>query len=161
MPAFADAEHMETSSTLKSTDSSTSGAKITSATNSIADATTGSAPLDNASSENLNHRFLVSYMGPTAGDVAFLGFMRDPSVAWIFTGCLIIIFGTLAAFLLIYRESWAWYDETNKMLYLGVAVRGTSPLVHRKFDRFIERVRLLSDNLETPPIDDPDVAVAK
>lgn len=95
--------------------------------------TTGSLtsrPLDNGSK-----RYIVTFLGATAGNVTFLGFMRDPSVNWIFSGCIVIIAGTLIAFMFVYREVWVYYDRNGRMLYMATTVRGTSPGAHREFDR--------------------------
>ncbi len=90
-------------------------------------------------------QYQVEFLGMTDGHVTFLGFMRDPSVAWLFTGCMIIIFGTLIAFILVYREVWCYYDEQSGLLYMAVAVRGTSPSAHRDFDRLVQKVKELSN----------------
>lgn len=92
-------------------------------------------------------RYQVTYLGPTTGHVTFLGYMKDPSVAWLFTGCLIIIGGTLIAFMLVYREVWVYYDEAEGLLYMATAVRGTSPAAHREFDRFAAEVAALAPQL--------------
>jgi len=88
-------------------------------------------------------RYQVEYMGMTNGHVTFLGFMKDPSVAWLFAGCIIIIGGTLIAFMLVYRETWAYYDPETGLLYMATAVRGTSPAAHREFDRLIDRIKAI------------------
>lgn len=85
----------------------------------------------------------VTYLGRTTGHVTFLGFMKDPSVNWLFTGCLIIIGGTLTAFLITYREVWVYYDEEEGRLYLATQVRGTSPSSHREFDRLVNEIARL------------------
>lgn len=98
-----------------------------------------------------NH-FSVEFMGMTAGHVTFLGFMKDPSVAWIFTGCIIIILGTLIAFMFVYREVWCYYDEKTGLLYMATAVRGTSPGAHREFDRLVAAVKALSRSQPVQPL---------
>jgi hypothetical protein len=96
---------------------------------------------------NSSGRYVVTYLGTTTGNVTFLGFMRDPSVTWIFSGCIIIIAGTLIAFLLVYREVWVYYDSAEKMLYMATVVRGTSPGAHRQFDRYAAQIAAM----RTPP----------
>src|SRR5690606_16192687 len=86
-------------------------------------------------------RFHAQYLGTATGHVTFLGFMKDPSVVWLFIGCLIIISGTLIAFSIVYREVWCYYDEERGLLYLATAVRGTSPGAHREFDRLVNEIR--------------------
>lgn len=88
-----------------------------------------------ASASVKEKKYAVTYLGTTTGNVTFLGFMRDPSVTWIFSGCIVIIAGTLIAFLLVYREVWVYFDAGEKTLYMATVVRGTSPSAHREFDR--------------------------
>lgn len=88
-------------------------------------------------------RYEVEFMGMTTGNVTFLGFMKDPSVGWLFVGCLIIIGGAMVAFMLVYRETWVYYDESTGLLYMATAVRGTNPAAHREFDSLIERIKAL------------------
>jgi cytochrome c biogenesis protein ResB len=85
-------------------------------------------------------RFDAVYLGTAVGNVTFLGFMKDPSVGWIFGGCIVVLLGTLIAFLISYREAWAWHDESTGILYMAVAVRGTSPSGHREFTRLVRKV---------------------
>ena len=93
--------------------------------------------------------FRAYYVGDVAGHITYLGFMQDPSVGWLFTGCIIIILGTLVAFLIPYREVWAWHDGEGT-LYLATAVRGTSPRSHREFDRL---ARLLARETTNRPLE--------
>jgi len=102
-------------------------------------------------------RYEVTWLGEVTGNVTFLGFMRDPSVAWLFSGCLVIIFGTLIAFVLVYREVWVYHDEEAGLLYLATAVRGTSPGAHREFDRKIAELRLLGARQATAPEEDREL----
>lgn len=98
-----------------------------------------------ADAETTGGRYQVEFMGMTTGHVTFLGFMKDPSVIWLFIGSLIIIGGALIAFMLVYRETWTYYDEESGLLYMATAVRGTSPAAHREFDRIVEQMKRLSD----------------
>lgn len=93
-------------------------------------------------------RYQVYYLGTTSGHVTFLGFMKDPSVGWLFTGCIIIVLGTLIAFMITYREAWVWHDEENGLLYMATSVRGTSPRAHREFDRIATRLIALGEPQE-------------
>jgi cytochrome c biogenesis protein ResB len=91
--------------------------------------------------------YRVEFMGTVPGHVTYLGFMRDPSVGWLFTGVIIVILGTVVAFVINYRETWAWYDEENDRLYMATQVRGTSPAAHREFDRIaVEAARMSTGN---------------
>lgn len=96
------------------------------------------------------NRYEVRWLGETSGHVTFLGFMKDPSVSWLFAGCLIIIFGTLIAFMIVYREVWAYHDEGEGVLYLATAVRGTSPGAHREFDRRVAELRQIGPSQPLP-----------
>ncbi len=89
-------------------------------------------------------RFTVEYLGTAKGHVSFLGFMKDPSVIWIYIGSILIILGTLVAFLVTYREVWAFHDPETGRLYLATKVRGTSPAAHREFDRLVGELVELS-----------------
>jgi cytochrome c biogenesis protein ResB len=90
-----------------------------------------------AASSPAPSRFTVEYLGLTKGHVSFLGFMKDPSVVWIYIGSILIILGTLVAFMITYREVWAFHDPETGRLYLATKVRGTSPAAHREFDRLV------------------------
>lgn len=124
-------------------------------TSGIADGTSQSRAAAAVSSElktsetvaALPSRYQVEFMGMEDGHVTFLGFMRDPSVAWLFTGCIIIIFGTMIAFIFVYRETWVYYDELSGLMYMATAVRGTSPSAHREFDSLVQHVK----DLANPP----------
>lgn len=93
----------------------------------------GAAP-DSASGGE-GARYEVTFVGVRPGHVSFLGFMKDPSVLWMYTGCIIILIGALMAFLIPYRETWALIDPETGTLHLATRVRGTSPSAHREFDR--------------------------
>lgn len=92
-------------------------------------------------------RYQVEFMGMEDGHVTFLGFMRDPSVGWLFAGCIIIIFGTMTAFIFVYREIWCYYDKQSGLMYMATAVRGTSPSAHREFDQLVEEIKGSSKHL--------------
>lgn len=116
----------------------------------LADATstgvaTEVAGMADADAATTGGRYQVEFMGMTTGHVTFLGFMKDPSVAWLFVGSLIIIGGALIAFMLVYRETWTYYDEEAGLLYMATAVRGTSPAAHREFDRIVEQMKKLPE----------------
>jgi len=51
-------------------------------------------------------RFVVRYEGPTTGFMTVLGVIRDPSLPYLYAGCLIVIFGVLQCFCQTYRECW-------------------------------------------------------
>lgn len=108
--------------------------------------TSASQVEDASTTPTTGNRYQVEFLGMTSGHVTFLGFMKDPSVAWIFIGCIIIIFGTLIAFLIVYREVWCYYDEDTKLLYMATAVRGTSPRAHREFDRLVAYIKSLDNS---------------
>jgi cytochrome c biogenesis protein ResB len=99
----------------------------------------------------------VVFLGKTTGNVTFLGFMRDPSVGWLFSGCLIIIGGTLIAFLITYREVWFWHDSEEGILYLATQVRGTSPAAHREFDRLVNAIAEMAQNQNLEAEDSPEL----
>lgn len=80
-------------------------------------------------------RYEVTWIGTRLGHVSFLGFMKDPSVLWMYAGCIIILIGAMMAFLIPYRETWAMIDPETGILHLATRVRGTSPGAHREFDR--------------------------
>lgn len=107
------------------------------------DTTATSANLNPSDSSTESGRYQVEFLGMTTGNVTFLGFMKDPSVGWLFAGCIIIICGGVVAFMIVYRETWAYLDEESGLLYMATAVRGTSPAAHREFDRLVERVKAL------------------
>jgi len=115
-----------------------SGSELTTATESLASAEEESTTSTESATAG---RYQVEFMGMVPGHVTFLGFMKDPSVGWIFAGCIIIIAGTLIAFILVYRETWCYYNEENGLLYMATAVRGTSPAAHREFDRLVQQVK--------------------
>jgi cytochrome c biogenesis protein ResB len=141
----------ETSSSMHAqeavSDGTTSSTRVTSAT-IAGGAAPGPAPGGGSDSATTSAtvagkqpgRFLVTVLGTTTGNVTFLGFMKDPSVSWIFSGCIVIIAGTLIAFLLVYREVWVYYDSGERMLYMATVVRGTSPSAHREFDRHAAQI---------------------
>jgi cytochrome c biogenesis protein ResB len=85
--------------------------------------------------------YAVEYVGMRNGHISFLGFMKDPSVNWIFAGCIIVIVGTLIAFMVVYREAWALVDEAEQRVYLAARVRGTSPHAHREFARLVGEIQ--------------------
>ena len=89
-------------------------------------------------------RYQVDFLGVVPGHVTFLGFMKDPSVGWVFAGCIVIILGTLIAFIFVYREVWCYFDESTGMLYMATAVRGTSAAAHREFDRLVNEIKMLA-----------------
>lgn len=97
--------------------------------------------------------YRVVYLGDRPGQVTFLGFMRDPSVPWLYAGCMIVVGGTLMAFVIGYREAWGWYDEATGQLYLATQIRGTSPAAHRRFERFVAELAAVSAEREAliPP----------
>lgn len=105
-----------------------------------------------------NQRYQLEFMGMTSGHVTFLGFMKDPSVGWLFAGNCIIIFGAFVAFMIVYRETWVHYDEEAGLLYMATAVRGTSPAAHREFDRVVEQMKNLS--AQAPPAESTLAAVS-
>lgn len=94
---------------------------------------TGSEPAHSAEA-----LYRVSYMGQTRGHVTYLGLMKDPSVGWLFAGCIVMILGAVLASTVPYREVWGWYDAEAGTLYLATSVRGTSHLAHREFRRFVK-----------------------
>ena len=91
-------------------------------------------------------RYRVTYLGTVKGQVSFLGFMKDPSVIWIYVGSIIILIGTMMAFLIPYRETWAYLDEESGVLLLATRVRGTSPSAHREFNRLVHRMATLANS---------------
>lgn len=118
----------------------------------------GAAEPASASGGQTGGRYEVVYLGQTSGNVTYLGFMKDPSVIWLFAGCMIIVFGTLIAFIFTYREAWIWYDEENGLLYAATQVRGASPRVHRKFDRMFAEIEALGEPAEKE-IPEPAAAI--
>lgn len=97
-----------------------------------------SAPASASVPPVAGQKFEVTYLGPVTGNVTFLGVMKDPSVIWMYIGCFIIIFGTMVAFMFVYRETWVFHDKENGLLYMATAVRGTSPGAHREFDKLVD-----------------------
>ncbi len=85
-------------------------------------------------------RFQVIFLGTVDGHVSYLGFMRDPSVVWIYLGCLIIVGGTLIAWLICYREAWFFLNPDAGSLYMATQVRGYGRRAHEKFDRLVDRL---------------------
>lgn len=94
-----------------------------------------------SSTGSSSDKFSVTFLGPVTGNVTIMGVMKDPSVIWMYIGCFIIVFGTLVAFFFVYRETWAYYDQENQILYMATAVRGTSPGAHREFDRLVKSIQ--------------------
>ena len=105
----------------------------------------GAGPTLPASGGTASHSaaggYSVEFVGAQNGHISFLGYMKDPSVNWIFAGCIVVILGTLVAFLIVYREAWALVDEAEGRVYLAAKVRGTSPHAHREFGRLIEEIQ--------------------
>gem|GEM_PF-6582803 len=106
----------------------------------------GGASSSAAATGGENARYRVTYLGTVKGNVSFLGFMKDPSVLWLYTGSIIILIGAMMAFLIPYRETWAFLDEKSGALLLATRVRGTSPPAHREFDRLVHRMAALADS---------------
>ncbi|MCX7718070.1 MAG: cytochrome c biogenesis protein ResB [Candidatus Sumerlaeaceae bacterium] len=104
---------------------------------------TESDTLKTTASDGKSGRFEVEFLGRTSGYVTFLGYMKDPSINWIYAGALIVIVGTLIAFLIPYREVWLLHDPTAGRLYMATLVRGTSPAAHREFDRLEKSVEAM------------------
>ena len=111
--------------------------------------TAGEAPTTGAT-EQSSERFEVEFLGRTSGYITFLGYMKDPSINWIYAGALIVIAGTLVAFLIPYREVWMLHDPQGGRLYMAISVRGTSPYAHREFDQLEQTI----ETLHRPPAAD-------
>ncbi|MBX7244136.1 MAG: cytochrome c biogenesis protein ResB [Candidatus Sumerlaeaceae bacterium] len=102
-------------------------------------------------------RYQATFLGQSTGFVTYLGFMKDPSVGWIFGGVIVVILGTFVAFLVNYREVWVYYDAEQGLLYLATNVRGTSPRSHREFDRLVTEISAMTGTPATalPPASEP------
>lgn len=87
-------------------------------------------------------RFIVRYLGTQDGYVSYLGFMKDPSVFWIYLGCIVIVGGTMIAWLITYREAWFHLDKKAGVLYAATQVRGYSKRAHRHFDQVLDILAL-------------------
>jgi cytochrome c biogenesis protein ResB len=142
----------DTHAAMESTGTQTAHTGSTATVVAEADAGTTTA-IQTAEDIPASGRYQVEFLGMTTGHVTFLGFMKDPSVGWLFAGCIIIIAGTLIAFMFVYREVWAYYDEESGLLYMATAVRGTSPAAHKEFDRFIGKLRSeQAPSISTDPV---------
>jgi hypothetical protein len=96
--------------------------------------------LSGSSANAGNDRFQVVFLGTVNGHVSYLGFMKDPSVFWLYLGCMVIVGGTLVAWLITYREAWFHYNPDRRVLYLATQIRGQGRRAHRRFDALIDRL---------------------
>ena len=71
-----------------------------------------------AASDKQSRDFRVMFLGTTRGYRTDLGISRDPSVPWMFAGCIILALGACASFLLGRVEMWLWYDADAKVLWV-------------------------------------------
>lgn len=84
--------------------------------------------------------YRVYSLGASDGYVSYLGLMRDPTSPWIFSGCLIVILGTMLAFGVSQREVWALISPQEGKLYLAWSVKGSAPLWRKEFDQLVEQL---------------------
>jgi cytochrome c biogenesis protein ResB len=54
-------------------------------------------------------RFVARLAGPAQGYRTILGVIRDPSLPYLYAGCIIVILGVLQCFAMTYREAWMLY----------------------------------------------------
>jgi len=83
-------------------------------------------------------RYIVRRIGPTEGFMTVLGVIRDPSLPYLYLGCLIVIFGVFQCFCMTYREAWLLHDGGK--VYLGMKSRGSGDSPQHEFQTLAKRL---------------------
>lgn len=96
--------------------------------------------------------YVVRYLAPTQGYRTILGVIRDPSLPYLYFGCLVVIFGVLQAFAMTYREVWMHVEPPAEpgapsTVHLAMKVRGSG---QTPFEEFARVQRALVDAPSAP-----------
>ena len=91
--------------------------------------------------------YVLRRIGPAPGFMTILGVIRDPSLPWLYLGCLIVIFGTVQAFASTYREVWMLHREADAegepaTTHLALRVRGSG---EKPFEEMEALVKAMTD----------------
>jgi cytochrome c biogenesis protein ResB len=83
----------------------------------------------------------VRVLGPATGYDTILGVTKDPSIWFSYAGGVLLFIGIALAFLIPYRQIWAYIDAKEGKLFVALRSPRGSQRAQREFERLVNQIR--------------------